>query len=121
MEILKNFKLADGQWEEFPFIKILPGEDVFVGLPVCKMPFQAQFVQPVVVIRENDIPLAIELEDLKKKLAGTKRFFLVADEKGTLTEVDQKDAKIAIRLPADTKISELVFMDGQVLKQEVTE
>lgn len=121
MEILKNFKVLDGKWEEFPFIKILPGEDVFVGLPICKMEFQAQFKQPVLVVRQGDIPLAFELEELKKKLVDTKRFFLVADEKGVLTEVKPDDAKIVIRLPIDTKINELVFMDGQVLKQEVTE
>jgi hypothetical protein len=121
MEILKNFKLTEGKWEEFPFIKILPGEDVFASLPVCKIPFQAQFIQPVVVVRENDIPLAIELEDLKKRLEKTKRFFFIADEKGALTEVEQKDAKVIIRLPIDTNINELVFMDGQVLKQEVKE
>jgi hypothetical protein len=45
----------------------------------------------------------------------------VADEKGVLKEVEQKDAKIVLRLPLDTKINELVFMDGQVLKQEVNE
>jgi hypothetical protein len=121
MEILKNFKLAEGKWEEFPFIKILPGEDVFAGLPVCKMAFQAQFTQPVIVVRDGDIPLAFELEELKKKLEKTRRFFLVADEKGVLKEVEQKDAKIVLRLPLDTKINELVYIDGQVLKQEVNE
>jgi hypothetical protein len=121
MEILKNFKLIEGKWEEFPFIKILPGEDVFVGLPICKVEFQANLKEPVLVVREGDIPLAFELEELKKKLEGTKRFFLVADEKGVLKEVEQKDAKIVLRLPLDTKINELVFMDGQVLKQEVNE
>lgn len=121
MEVLKNFKVVEGQWEEFPFIKILPGEDVFFGLPVCKMGFQAKFVQPVVVVRENELPTVFELEELKHKLANTKRFFLVADEKGKLTEVAQKDAKLAIRLPVDTKIEELVYMNGQVLKQEEKE
>lgn len=119
MEILKNFKLAEGKWEEFPFIKILPGEDIFVGLPICKMEFQAQFVRPVIVVRDNEIPTVVELEELKHKLTNTKRFFLVANEKGLLKEVDQKDSKLVIRLPIDTKIDELIYMNGQVLKQEV--
>jgi len=118
MEILKNFKVVDGIWEEFPFIKILPGEDVFVGLPVCKLAFQAKFTQPVLFMVEGEIPTAVELEELKRKLAKTKRFFLLADEKGGLKEVNQKDAKLAIRLPVDTKIEELVYMNGQVLKKE---
>jgi hypothetical protein len=118
MEILKNFKIIEGGWEEFPFIKILPGEDIFVGLPICKMEFQSSFKNPVVMFREGDIPTAFELEDLKDKLAKTKRFHLLADEEGLLKEVDPKDAKIVIRLPSDTKVKELVFMDGHVLKKE---
>jgi hypothetical protein len=118
MEILKNFKVLEETWEEFPFIKILPGEDVYFGLPICKLPFQAKFTQPVLVVVENEVPTVFELEELKHRLAKTKRFFLVADESGNLKEVEQKDAKIAIRLPIDTKLEELVYMDGQVLKQE---
>jgi hypothetical protein len=118
MEILKNFKVIDGGWEEFPFIKILPGEDVFVGLPVCKLPFGETFVKPTLFARDNEIPTVFELEDLQKKLAKTKRFFLLADEVGGLKEVDQKDAKLVIRLPIDTKIEELVYMNGQILKKE---
>lgn len=118
MEVLKNFKVLDGRWEEFPYIKILPGEDVYVGLPICKMDFQATFKQPVVMMQDN-IPTVIELEELQHKLANTKRFYLIADDKGLLKEVEPKDAKITIRLPKDTKISELVQINGQILKQEV--
>lgn len=121
MEVLKNFKVAEGQWEEFPFIKILPGEDIFVGLPICKVEFQATLTQPVLVMVENQVPTAVDLGVLKSKLAKTKRFFLVADEAGALKEVAQGDAKIVIRLPIDTKLEELVYMDGQVLKQEKEE
>lgn len=109
----------DGRWDEFPFVKILPGDDVFVGLPICKMGFQAQFRQAVLVTKENDIPIAIELEDLKQKLAHTRLFYFVADEKGVLSEVEPKDAKLTLRLPKETNINELVFMNGEVLKQEV--
>jgi len=119
MEVLKNFKVVEGKWEEFPFIKILPGDDVFVGLPMCKIGFQAQFQQPVLLVKENDIPMAIELEELKHRLATTKRFYLVADDKGVLKEVEPKDAKLALRLPKETNINELVYMNGEVLKQEV--
>jgi hypothetical protein len=118
MEILKNFKLLEESWEEFPLVKILPGEDVFVSLPVCSIPFQAKFVQPALVVKQNQIPFAVELEELKKKLEGTKRFFLVASEEGSLSEVDEKEAKIIVRLPSDTDITQLILKEGQILKQE---
>lgn len=120
MEILKNFKFLDERWEEFPFIKILLGEDVFAGLPICKIDFQAKLRQPVLVIKENDIPLAVEFEELQHKLANTKRFYFVSDEKGLLKEVDSKDAKIVVRLPITTAIEQLVYINGQVLLREVT-
>jgi hypothetical protein len=118
MEILKNFKLLEESWEEFPLVKILPGEDVFVSLPVCSIPFQAKFVQPALVVKQNQIPFAVELEELKKKLEGTKRFFLVSSEEGSLSEVDEKEAKIIVRLPSDTDITQLILKEGQILKQE---
>lgn len=118
MEVLKNFKILEDRWEEFPHIKVLPGEDVFVGLPICKMDFQATFKKPVVMM-DNSIPTVVELEELQHKLANTKRFYLVADEKGFIKEVEPKDSQITIRLPKDTNISELVYINGQILKQEV--
>jgi hypothetical protein len=121
MEILKNFKLLEEQWEEFPLIKILSGEDVFVDLPVCSVPFQAKFVQPALVVKQNQLPFAVELEELKAKLEGTKRFFLIAAEDGSLSEVEEKDAKVIVRLPSDTNIKELILKEGQILKQETQE
>jgi hypothetical protein len=121
MEILKNFKALEERFEEFPLIKLLPGEDVFVELPICRVDFNSTIKNPVLFIQEGQIPKAMEQEELKKLLTGTKRFFLTVNDKGQLSEIEPGKAKIALRLPKDTNLSDLVYMNGQVLKQEVKE
>jgi hypothetical protein len=119
MEILKNFKALEERFEEFPLIKLMPGEDVFVELPICRMDFNLTLKEPILFVQDGTIPKAMELAELKKLIAGTKRFFFKVGDKGELIEVEPSKAKLAMRLPKDTNISDLVYMNGQVLKQEV--
>jgi hypothetical protein len=119
MEILKNFKALEDKFEEFVFIKLMPGEDVFVELPICRIDFNLTLKNPILFVQEGTIPKAMELAELKKLIAGTKRFYLAVGNEGQLTEAEPAKAKLAMRLPKDTNISDLVYINGQVLKQEV--
>lgn len=118
-KILKNYKRTGEFIENFPVIKIKNDEDVFADLPICLVEYDTHYTKPVLITHAEKVPEVIEAAVLVKTLEGTKVFYLELDEDNNLKEVEQEDAMISVRLPKDTNVDELVFINGEILKQEV--
>jgi len=123
MNVLKNYKLTKEKYEEFPFIKIRDDDEVFEDLPICSVDFGREIEKPV-LFKPSDgtFPKAVELRDLIKILSTLKKFhFKIEKETGALTEVPEKESEFSIRLPQDTNVEELKFINGQIIKEAKVE
>lgn len=118
-KILKNYKRTGESIESFPVIKIKNDDDVFADLPICLVEYDTHYNKPVLITYEGKVPEVIEAAVLVKTLEGTRMFYLELDEDNNLKEVEQDNAMISVRLPKDTNVDELVFINGEILKQEV--
>jgi len=120
-KVLKNYKPSTKEFEGYPSISIRYDDEVFLELPLCAIDYGRIYKEPYLMYEQNKIPSVIEKEELKKLLEGTKIFYFKIQDNMKLKEVKQEEADISTRLPIDTKTEELVFMDGQILKEEIQE
>lgn len=115
--VLKNFKMTKNKYKDFPVIKILSGEDVFVDLPICAVPFGEDFDEGVLFTREGNLPKAGSFAEIDNMTRNLKRF-VFHNDKGHLTEYteDEKVADDAVIswLPKDTKVEDLVYTNGEI-------
>ena len=113
MKQLINYKQKQEKLEEFPFVSLLLDREVFMDLPICAVDFDRTYDKPVLYGNHKGIPTVYEAEEVKTYLARLKVFHLKNDQ-GKLSEVDEKESHIHVRLPVDTKVDELGYDDGQV-------
>lgn len=116
--VIVNFKPTKEKAEELVLIKILDSEDVILELPLAVHPFGANFEFPTIFGNVNGVPL---IQDAQEVLEKTRMFHFkegVFDEEkkySPISEVDVKEASIHVRLPKDTKVEELISMNGQIV------
>ena len=116
-KILKNFKktgkLLDGQ---YPYITIREDSDVFMDLPICAIEYDTFYIEPVVVLEPGKIGVVHEAKELLKQLSKLKKFyFLVNDETSEVSEVQEGEANLMVRLPHDTDVSKLAYIGGEIV------
>lgn len=115
--VIKNFKFTKEKIEEFNVIKILNSEDVILELPLGVHEFNQEFEYPIIFGDFQGVALIQEAERVMEK---TKMFHLknLAEDEETktisLVECSEKEATTHIRLPRDTKVDELVLINGKV-------
>lgn len=119
MKVLKNIKptqetIKPTEYESFPVVKILDGEDVFVELPLAALDFGKTYVRPVLYGNHNGIPTVYEELEVKQHLARLKLFHFT-EENGKLTEVEAEKATIHVRLPSDTIAEQLIYKNGRIV------
>lgn len=121
--IFKNYKQTKTKHEDLFEIKILEGEDVFVELPLAVAEFGVEYSEPVIFGDSQGVPRIFEAKDLLK---STKLFHFkegaedVETKQRAVIECDFKDPdkKITARLPINTPVEDLIFIDGQILLAE---
>lgn len=120
MNIFKNYKkLKNGNVEEFSAISVRYDDtEVFTELPICVVPFEEELKQPMLLREVNGIGIAIEKSKLLEIIKEQRIFHLIKTDKGQMKEVDPNKASIHVRLPKDTKVSELDYIDNQIVKIE---
>jgi len=115
MRVLKNYKKLKEQIEEFPAVKILDAEDVFVELPLCVMDFGLEIEKPYIYAGPDaQVPIVLTKEELLERIKGTKVFYLKQLENGNIQEVPKEEATLSYRLPEDTPVDKLAIMNGQL-------
>lgn len=106
-KILLNYKkLHDGSFKLY-----YNPTHVFADMPVCIADMDEEYIQPIVVNINNEA-VVVEKEEYEKthklfKLKVDKNNFLVEDEDG-----------FEIYLPIDTDITQLMYINGQIVKKE---
>jgi hypothetical protein len=118
-KVLRNFKKTGKYLEEFPMIKLIDSELVMADLPICAVDFDREYVNPVVRYMQN-VPFALveEAAEMQQSIKGTKVFhFDFTEDAIHLKEVAPEAAKIHQRLPLDTPVKEMVFINGQLLRE----
>jgi hypothetical protein len=120
-KVLKNYKPTDERFEEFPIVAIRYDDEVFLDLPICAVDFGRKYNRPVLFTEVNKIPAVVELAEVPAALKGTKVFHFKVKDDSKVEEVAPDKADIFVRLPEDTNVKELVFMEGQILREEITE
>lgn len=113
MKQLINYKLRPEKLEEFPYVTLLTDREVLIGLPICAMDFGRTYQKPVLYGDQGGIPTVYEEAEVKTFIAQLKVFHL-KNNQGKLTEVDEIDADLHVRLPKDTKVDQLGYDNGQL-------
>jgi len=122
MNILKNYKKLKETLEEYPLIQILYTEDVFVELPVCALPFNTDFIKPVLKTDQGKIPIVMEYDTLKQEIKNSKTKLFYFDIEGDkLLEAPSNSYTLRARLPEDTDIKDLIYLNNEILKVEYIE
>jgi len=119
--MLKNFKRTGGMFEEFPIVKVKYEDETYTDRPICVVDEEKTFTTALAVPQQEGFPIIQELEDIKIAIKDTRIFYFDLAEGGIVKEVPEKDSKIRIRLPKDTNPNELIFVNGQILKQQKVE
>lgn len=115
--VIKNFKFTKEKIEEFNVVKILDSEDVILEMPLGVHEFNQTFEYPIVFGEFQGIAMIQEAETVMER---TKMFFLknLKEDEETKTvsviECTEKEATTKVRLPRDTKVEELVLINGKV-------
>ena len=119
--VIKNYKPLKEKVEELTLIKILNNEDVLLELPLAVHFFGQEFEFPVIFGNLDGISIIQEAEVV---LQNTKMFHFSLGEFDeekkyhAIKEVDEKEATIHVRFPRDTKVDELISINGQILWAE---
>ena len=113
MKQLINYKPTNEKMDEFPYVKLLLDREVFVDLPICVVDFGRHYNKPVLYGNYQGIPTVYEEKEVIQLLGRLKTFHL-KNENGKLTEVEEAEADVHIKLPKDTNVDQLVFDNGQV-------
>lgn len=114
-KVLKNYKpRKELLLGEFPYVKIIDQEDVFLDLPLAAIDFGKEYQKPVLYGNHKGIPTIHEEEEVKRILANLKKYYFTED-KGRLFEVDPKEATIKAWLPKETPVDQLIFDNGQII------
>jgi len=113
MKQLINYKVKAERLAEYPYVTLLVDREVLLGIPVCAIDFGREYQKPVLYGDQNGIPTVYEESEVKTIIAQLKVFHLKNDQ-GKLTEVDEIDADLHVRLPKDTKVDQLVYDNGQL-------
>ena len=115
MKVIKNYKVSGKKYEEFNYGTIREDVDVFSELPLCLLDFGDLQKEKIIYYNENlPMPIALSEEEIEKVLLGTRRFFFSKKGKDGVKEVSEKDAEFVYRLPIDTPVKKLVFINGQL-------
>lgn len=115
MKVIKNFKKLKESVDEFPSIKILDSEDIFVDLPLCIMEFNREYRDPYLYFGpETPIGEVMEKEALLFKTKGTKLFYFKKVEENRVKEVTKDEAEFSYRLPEEVPVEELAIINGQI-------
>lgn len=115
--VLKNFKFTKSKIEEFRVIEFLNSEDVILELPLAVHEFNQIFEYPIIFGAISGVPLVQEAETVIEK---TRMFHFKQGEidpetkNSSVVETSEKEATVHIRLPKDTKVNELILINGQV-------
>lgn len=106
-KILVNFKYNKKKDE----YSLLNSDVVYADMPIALMELGAEFEEVLIV------PISGQATVVEKSefLAKNKQFFLVADGEMIL---ENKEQGKAVWLPKDTDISQLRYINGQIVKVE---
>lgn len=121
MKVIKNCKILSERYEEYPMIQIRYDDEVFVDLPLCVIEFGQVLKKPVLYANGNSIPQAVELSDLMVTLSKLKKFFVKVEEQGKVVEVPEGEETLVLRLPKDTNINDIFYIDGQIIRRSLLE
>lgn len=108
-KILVNYKYNK---KEDSF-KVLNYDHIFADIPVAVMEMDTEY-DDILVVPIKNIPTIVEKEEYLKI---HKKFYLKADENGRLYEAADGHP---IYLPKDTKLEELIYINGQILKMDTS-
>ncbi len=115
--VLKNYSEIKGRnVDEFPAIKIkYDEEDVFTFQPICQVPYGNRIEDAYLMLDSQKNLTAVSKEHLLKVLELTKVFFLKVD-KTSVHEVEKGQHDLWVRLPKNTDVSELGYLNNQIVK-----
>lgn len=120
-KVYKNFQiLKKGGFEEFLHVKILENEHVYQEQNTCIVDLDDIPDDPFIFTYPGVVfPIACTLQFLKDYVEKHPMFYLKKDpDSDAAISVPMKDATHIIRLPADTKVEDLIINGNNVLKIE---
>lgn len=122
MRCLKNFKTEKEKFEEFPRIKILENPEVYADHNICIVELDDVPDQPYLFIYPGlKFPFVVTLDFLKDYTLKTPKFYLKKSDEPESDSVIETTPELAthiLRLPADTKVEDLIIQGENVLKIE---
>lgn len=114
MKVIKNYKILKEKRDEYPYIKVLDSEDVFIELPICICEFSKEYLKPVLYGNHNGVPTVHEEGFVLNMIAKLKKFYFKVDGE-KLIESSDKDYDLIARLPHDTIVDQLIYDRGQIV------
>lgn len=110
---LVNYKAKKEKIEDYQCLVLYPDREVLLGLPICAIDFGRYYENPVLYGDYKGIPTVYEASEVIEILKKLKTFHL-KNNNGNLTEVNEKEADIHVKLPIDTRVDQLGYDNGQL-------
>lgn len=122
MKCLKNFSFAKENFHEFKRIRLLNNPEVYAEQNICIVDIDDIPEDPYIFVYPGALfPVVTTLDFLKEYVEKHPLFYLKKkDDSDFVESVSPDKATHVLRLPADTKVEDLIINGQEVLKIEKT-